>query len=184
MSNIVKIFLATFFLFGSWNVAYGADVAKIGVVDFQKIIEKSDMGKASSETIKGRGNKMTATLKEKEAEIEKTKKELDQKSLVMNKDASEEQEQALRNKINDLASLQRRYSRELKELQNSLLGKLENDLKGIVEEIGKKEGYTLIMEKRVGGVMYAPSAIDITDRVIRKLNALNTEDGDKKEGKK
>ncbi|MDL1973294.1 MAG: OmpH family outer membrane protein [Deltaproteobacteria bacterium] len=184
MSNIVKIFLATFFLFGSWNFAYGADVAKIGVVDFQKIIEKSDMGKASSETIKGRGNEMTATLKEKEAEIEKTKKELDQKSLVMNKDASEEQEQALRNKINDLASLQRRYSRELKELQNNLLGKLENDLKGIIEEIGKKEGYTLIMERRVGGVMYAPSTIDITDRVIRKLNALSTEDGDKKKGKK
>ena len=41
-----------------------------------------------------------------------------------------------------------------------------------VEEIGKKERYTLIMERKVGGVMYAPSAIDITDKVIRKLNAL------------
>ena len=56
------------------------------------------------------------------------------------------------------------------------MGKLEKKLGEIVEEIGKKEGYMLIMERRVGGVMYAPSAIDITDRVIRRLNALGTKE--------
>ncbi|MBW2646964.1 MAG: OmpH family outer membrane protein [Deltaproteobacteria bacterium] len=173
MNTIFKsFFIVTIFLFGCWNISYGANVAKIGIIDFQKIIEKSDIGKASTKKIKDRGNEMTKTLKEKEAEIEKRKKELDQKSLVMNKEAREEQERILLNKINDLKSLQRQYSRVLNELQNALLGKLEKNVSVIVEEIGKKEGYTLIMERKVGGVMYAPSAIDITDKVIRKLNAL------------
>ncbi len=174
MNTIFKSFLiVTIFLFGFWNISYGADVAKIGVIDSQKIIEKSDMGKATSKIIKDRWNEMTKTLKDKGAEIERIKKELDQKSLVMNKEAREDQERIIRNKSNDFKSLERQYSRELNGLQNDLLGKLEKNVSVIVEEIGKKEGYTLIMERKVGGVMYAPSAIDLTDKVIRKLNALD-----------
>jgi len=39
----------------------------------------------------------------------------------------------------------------------------------IIEEIGKSEGYLLIMDKR--GVLYSPSTIDITDQVVKKYNA-------------
>ncbi|MBI5592151.1 MAG: OmpH family outer membrane protein [Deltaproteobacteria bacterium] len=41
----------------------------------------------------------------------------------------------------------------------------------VVQDIGKKEGYTLIVEKRTGGVVYAPTSIDITDSVIQIYNA-------------
>lgn len=173
MNNIFKsFFIVTICLLGCWNISYAANVAKIGIIDIQKIIDTSDVGKASLRTLKDRGNEMTKTLKEKESEIERMKKELDQKSLVMNKGAREDRERILRNKINDLKSLQRQYSRVLNELQNNLLGKLEKKVSTIVEAIGKKDGYTLIMERKIGGVIYAPSTINITDRVIRKLNAL------------
>jgi outer membrane protein len=171
MKNIFKpFFIVMICLLGYWNISYGANVAKVGIIDFQKIVENSDLGKASSKTLKDRGNEMTTTLKEMESEIESMKKELDQKSLVMSKEAREDREQVLRNKIDDLQKKQRQFSRELNELQNNLLGELEQKVDKIVEEIGKKEGYTLIMERRVGGVMYAPNDIDITDKVIRKLN--------------
>jgi Skp family chaperone for outer membrane proteins len=38
----------------------------------------------------------------------------------------------------------------------------------MVEEIGKKEGYLLIL--RSEGVMYAPDTIDITDAIIKQMN--------------
>jgi outer membrane protein len=41
----------------------------------------------------------------------------------------------------------------------------------LVQDIGKKEGYTMIVEKRTGGVVYAPMSIDITDTVIQAYNA-------------
>ena len=37
----------------------------------------------------------------------------------------------------------------------------------LVEEIGKKNGYLLIISNI--GVLYAPNQIDITDQIIRKL---------------
>ena len=172
MNNIFKsFFIAMICLFGCTNVSYGANVAKIGIIDFQRIIVNSDLGKASSKILKDRGNEMTTTLKEKESEIESLKKELDQKSLAMSKEAREDQERIIRDKIDDLQKTQRQFSRVLNELQNNLSGELNQKVAEIVEGMGKKEGYTLIMDRRFGVVMYAPNDIDITDKVIRKLNA-------------
>ena len=50
-----------------------------------------------------------------------------------------------------------------------LMQKLQQDVTAITQEIGKKEGYLLIMDKR--GVIYTPNSVDLTDKLIQKLNA-------------
>ncbi|MBW2259706.1 MAG: OmpH family outer membrane protein, partial [Deltaproteobacteria bacterium] len=60
---------------------------------------------------------------------------------------------------------------------------ITKDVFEIVEKIGKREGYTLILDRRVGGIVYAPTAIDITDKVIKEYNAMDAK-RDKKEGAK
>jgi outer membrane protein len=45
----------------------------------------------------------------------------------------------------------------------------------IANELGKREKYTLIIEKKNAGVIYAPDQIDITDRVINKYNAVTAQ---------
>ncbi|OEU46512.1 MAG: hypothetical protein BA872_07675 [Desulfobacterales bacterium C00003060] len=166
-------------LFGLSGIVYGAEVQKIAVIDLQKIIEKSDAGKRSSVEIKGQGKKMEGILKKKGAEIDELTKALDQKSLVMSEEAREKKEQALRVKVDDFRSLQRRYQDVLRELNMNLSGKITKDVFEIAEKIGKRDGYSLIIDRRVGGVIYAPSAIDITDDVIKKYNALDAKRGEK-----
>jgi outer membrane protein len=155
------------------GTALGAEVAKIGIVDFQRIIDTSNAGKRSAVEIKSQGKKMEQILKEKEAEVEEIKKTLEQKALVMNEDALEEKERSLRIKTNDFKSLRKRYLETLKELNLKLSNRIKEDVFEIVEETGKQGGYLLILEHRVGGVVYAPSSIDITDRVIEEYNALD-----------
>jgi outer membrane protein len=159
------------FVFG--GVAYGADVQKIGVIDLQKIIEESSVGKRSSVEMKSQGKKMEDILKEKGAEIEELQKALDQKGKVMSKAAREKKEQELRDKITDLKSLQRRYQDVLRELNLNLSKQITKDVFEIVEKIGKRGGYTLILDRRVGGIVYAPDAIDITDTVIKEYNSMD-----------
>jgi outer membrane protein len=156
------------------GTALGAEVAKIGIVDFQRIIDTSNAGKRSAVEIKSQGKKMEQILKEKEAEVEELKKTLEQKALVMNEDALEEKERRLRIKTNDFKSLRKRYLETLKELNLKLSNRIKDDVFEIVEEIGKQGGYLLILEHRVGGVVYAPNSIDITDKVIEEYNVLDT----------
>ena len=157
-----------------FGTALRAEVAKIGIVDFQRIIDTSNAGKRSAVEIKSQGKKMEQILKEKEAEVEELKKTLEKKALVMNEDALEEKERSLRIKTNDFKSLRKRYLDTLKELNLKLSNRIKEDVFEIVEEIGKQGGYLLILEHRVGGVVYAPNSIDITDKVIEEYNVLDT----------
>ncbi|MCK4486415.1 MAG: OmpH family outer membrane protein [Desulfobacterales bacterium] len=180
--NMRNLFLTlTLCFFGLSGIAYGAEVQKIGVIDLQKIIDKSNPGKRSSVEIKSQGKKMEQILKKKGAEIEELRKTLDQKALVMNNEAREAKEEDLRVKINDLKSLQRRYQDVLRDLNINLSKQITNDVFEIVEGIGKRAGYSLIIDRRAGGVVYVPNAIDITDKVIEEYNAMDAKRG-KKEG--
>ena len=80
--------------------AMAADVAKIGVVDIQRIMSTSEQGKASKAQIKEQSDKMTTALKEKGAEIEELKKQLERESMVMSKEKREEKEREFRIKLN------------------------------------------------------------------------------------
>ena len=151
------------------HLAFAADVAKIGVIDLQKILETSASGKAIQNQLKKEKDKMEADLKKKGAEIENIRKRLEREAMVMGKEKREEKERESRIKINDFKSLQKKYRMNLQKLEGKLMTQLKGDIDEVVGEMGKKEGYLLIVNKL--GVVYAPNSIDITDKVIGKLNS-------------
>ena len=150
------------------GTAMAADVAKIGVIDLQRVLETSNPGKAAQVEIKKQKEKMETDLKQKGAEIEQIRQRLERESMVMNKDAREEKEREARIKLNDFKTLQKRYRSELQTLEKRLVNQLQDEVFSIVEELGKKEGYLLIISKI--GVLYSPTTIDITDTLIQQLN--------------
>ncbi len=152
--------------------AYAADVAKIGIVDLQRIMSTSEHGKAAKAQIKKQSDEMTQKLKAKGAEIEELKNQLERESMVMSKEKREEKEREFRIKLNDLKSLEKRYRGQLQALEKKLAGELRKTVYVLVEEIGKKEGYLLIINNF--DVLYSPGAIDITDQLIKQLNARYT----------
>jgi outer membrane protein len=160
--------MLSLFYFSSLSLA--ADVAKIGVIDLQKILENSEAGKSIQADLKAQKEKMELDLKQKGTEIEAIGKRLERESMVMSKDMREDKEREQRIKINDFKTLQKKYRTELQKLEAQLMNDLQDNLKNLVETMGKKEGYLMIINKL--GVLYAPSSIDITDKVIQQLNAL------------
>ena len=66
-------------------------------------------------------------------------------------------------------------------LNIKLVSRIQTDVVKLVEEVGKKEGFLLIIEKREAGVMYSPSTIDISDKIIQLYNQQYTEEMSKKD---
>jgi outer membrane protein len=170
--NMMKSILAVgvlsfFFLTGASSAA---DVAKIGVVDFQKILEVSNPGKTAQVEINKQGKQMENDLKDRGTEIEDIEKKIERESLVMSKEVREEKQREMRIKIGDFKALQQKYMEDFKALENRIISRIQKEVVELVQEIGKKEGYTLIVERRTGGVVYAPMSIDITDTVIQIYN--------------
>ena len=173
---VTMIFSICFF--GAYS--YGADVAKIGVVNFQDILEKSDAGKMATEEINKSGKEMEDSLKKKGEEIDAIKNKLERESLVMSKEMREEKEREIRISINDFKTLKNKYMADFKQHEARLVRDIQKEILEIVEEMGKKEGFLIIFEKREAGVLYSPDTIDITDRLIQRYNDVFSKKGSKK----
>lgn len=174
------IVFSIFFFVGS---SYGADVAKIGVVDFQQILEKSDAGKKATEEINKQGKEMEADLRKRGEEIDEIKKKMEREALVMSKEMREEKEREIRIGIGDFKALKDKYMTDFKQHEARLVRDIQKAVLEVVSEMGKKEGFLIIFEKREAGVLYSPDAIDISDRLIQQFNAKFSQNASKKNKK-
>ncbi len=147
------IFLFFFFAFSS----YGADVSKIAIVDLQKVGELSSAGKKIRAEITKKGKGMETELRSKGDEIQKLEKGLEREAPVMSKEQREIKKREINIKLYDLKSLEKRYKEELFKFQNEKLKEMNKEVSEIVQEIGKNEGYLLIIERM--GVLYSPSQL-------------------------
>ena len=166
--KIFPILFLGLLCFGSF--AEAADVAKIGVVDFQKILQNSSAGKYAQAEINKKGKEMESELAKKGAGIEERKKQIEKESLVMSKEMREEKQREIRIQINDLKVMQQRFTREFKAFENRLVQRIRTDVLKIVDGIGKSEGYLMIVERKTGEVIYSPTSVDITDAFIQNYN--------------
>jgi outer membrane protein len=169
MPKLRLIFVfASIAIFMMAGFCYAADVAKIGVVDLQRVLETSAPGKSAQSDIKKQKDEMEKDLQQKGAAIEQIRQRLEREAMVMSKETREEKEREARIKLNDFKSLQKRYRADLQVLEQRLVNQIREDVLSLVDEIGKKEGYLLIISEI--GVLYAPKTIDITDKLIQQLN--------------
>jgi outer membrane protein len=150
------------------TTGFCADVAKIGTVNFQKIFDNSTTGKQVREEINQEGKRMETDLKQKGEEIKALEQLLERDAGVMSKDARDEKKWQLDRKIDDVKALKRKYDRQIQELQVRLVNQVRKEVLGVIQSYGKKEGYLLIIEDI--SVVYAPQAIDVTDKIIQMYN--------------
>jgi len=162
--------------------SYGADIAKIGVIDLQRVLDQSSAGKKANAEIKKQGKKMETELQEKGAEIEELRERMEREALVMSKEMREEKERDIRIKINDFKSLERKFKQDMQLLNRQFTKQIHEETIELVQEIGKTEGYLLIIEKTV--VLYSPNTVDITDQLIQKYNASFAEKAKEKSNTK
>ncbi len=148
--------------------ASAADVAKIGVVDFQQVIQESEAGKQVQKRIQKQGRQMESELQELGGQIEDLQKQLSRDSMVMSKEKRQEKQREMEIKRYDFQSKKKEYENEFRQMQSELVGKMQEEILAIAEEIGKKEGYLLIVEKNAA--VYYPDSIEITDKVIKAYN--------------
>jgi outer membrane protein len=147
-----------------------ADAIKIGIVDLQKILESSEGGKEWREKMKKEIEVRESELKKQGSELEDLKTKLERETAALSKEARETKERDFKNKVTDFRALEKKYRNEIQEMQLKLSGEIQKDVFQIAEEIGKKDGYLLILEKREAGIFYSPKNIDITDRLIQEYN--------------
>jgi outer membrane protein len=159
-----------------------ADAPKMGTVNFQKIFENSNGGKAVKEQINTEGQRMEQDLQKKAEETKALEERLARDTGVMSKQARDEQRWELERRVDDLNTLKRNYERRIQDLQMRLVNEVRQGVLKVVQEYGQKEGYVMIIEDI--SVVYAAPNLDITDEILKRYNDYYAKQGSARQGPK
>lgn len=162
-SGMKCIFVASI-LFLWCGTAFGANVAKIGVVDFQRVLKESRAGREAAEELRTKQMERMAELGRMKRDIASLQASLERLELSSTTRKFNEKRKELDTLLGEFKVADENYSRLFAEINGRQTEKIRRELDGIIDRLGRKGGYLLIIAKKE--VLYAPQSMDMTDRLI------------------
>ena len=165
----MKYWLVVATLVLSFSVSYAQERIKIGYIDIQKVIAESQAGKRARDRFQAQVKKAEADIVKERQEIERLKADLDKKGPLLKDEERRNVESDLQKRSVNLQRSMSDYQQDLQAKNNEMMSDLLKELEKIVNEVGKAEKFTLILER--SQILYSDQGIDITSKVIETYNS-------------
>lgn len=160
------LFLLVFIIFSGGAIASD----KMAYVDVQRVLETSDPGRLALGQLTQRFEDMRAELDQERAELEKMREELQKQSLVLSQDAQQDMEADLRRKVQEFQEMFQAYQARMQQEEQALSEPIIELLFDVINEYGEENEYTIIFDAQGSGIIFASEALNITDKLIEKVN--------------
>lgn len=143
---------------------------KIGVFDANRVSEETDEGKKIAAKLSAFGEKKKAELAAKDKEINDLRAQLDSQNLSLSPEKLQQMQKDVQRKGLELQQAQEaarsEFQIEVSEAQN----KFQEQLIRVINQFGRDEGFTIVLERSSGGVAFASESIDVTTAIVDKFN--------------
>lgn len=173
MKGLIYVVLALLTMFFLQPAPLAAQTVKIGVVDLQKLQKNSKAFQRASVGVKKKFDDMQQKLNDERNALAKLDEDLKKQSMMLSLDAQEDKKREFDKKQRQFKFMYDEYTQEMKDTEMDAIRKIMKELEKIVEDMGKKEGYTIILERRTLGLLYFNNVIDLTDRVTEAYDKQN-----------
>ncbi len=143
---------------------------KIGFVDMKAVIAKSEPGTKAMDQLRSQFKDMKDNLDAQKKTLDTLKDELQKQSMMLSQEAKLDKETQYKRKVRDFQDMGQNYQRKLQQAEQSLSQPIIDKLIDVVQEYGKKNGFTAIFDKQASGLVYHQDSVDLTDAIIAELN--------------
>jgi outer membrane protein len=147
-----------------------AAAEKTGFVDVREIMLTSSAGKKAAEDFKKAFEKDKEAIQEKEAELKKLKDELEKQRPLLKEEAMKEKETAYQKKFRDYQIMVKDSNEELQAKDQDLSKKMIPEILKIIQAIGEKEKYSMIVDVSAIPLAYHAKENNLTKRVVDEFN--------------
>lgn len=144
---------------------------KVGYVDLQRALNESDAGKAAKERFKVQVDRLQGDLKKKKDALDAMKERLEKKASVMKAEEARNLEKDYQRKLRDFELAYKDSQGELQQKDNELTIELLKELQVVIQDFGKENGFSIILEQSSSSVLYGAEDLDLTDQIISRYNA-------------
>jgi len=165
----VKYWLAVVVLVFSSSATFAQEKIKIGFIDIQRVIAESQAGKRAKERFQAQVKKAEADVVKERQDIERLRADLDKKGPLLKEEERRNLEADLQRRSVTLQRAMSDYQQELQQKNNEIMSDILKELEQIVNEVGKADKFTLILER--SQILYSDQGIDITSKVIETYNS-------------
>ena len=179
MRVAVGIALVAIMVLGA-HPAAAQHALKIGYVDYYRVVNESEDGKKANDALTREFEPLKNDLKVREAAMKKLEQEIKRQQDVLSPETLREKRDTLRIKVKSYYIAKKDARERFTQRNAKLLKPILEDLKEVVKEIGQEGKFTMIFENSSksddllgmqSNILYASSAIDITDKVLAAFNA-------------
>ena len=143
---------------------------KIGVIEVQRIVQESAVGKESLARVQKLQQSKAEDLQKRQKELRDLEQKIQDQGKSLSEDAMEKLQKDYQTKALDLKRAQDDAQRELEETQRKELADLERRVMPLIDGVAKEQGFTLVFNKFQSGLLHADASADVTDAVIAKFN--------------
>jgi len=171
MKRFTFMLIAAFCIFSFTLGTSTAFAEKIGIVDIQKLQDKSKEFQKIREQIETKAESLRGKLRTEANKLNEEEKEYEKQSMMLSLDAKETKFFELEKKRRLYQFTMDEYNRELRLLEAESTRIISRKLQDIVSKIGVAGKYSLVFEKNTPGLIYSDQAFDITDEVIKNLDS-------------
>ena len=165
----MRVFILTFFLVLCMSLTAGAET-KIGFVDMKAVIAKSEPGSKAMEQLKSQFKDMKDNLDAQKKSLDTLKDELQKQSMMLSQEAKLDKEAQYKRKVRDFQDMGQSYQRKLQQAEQNLSKPIIDKLLEVIQDYGKKNGFTAIFDKQASGLVFSQDNVDLTGTIIAELN--------------
>ena len=143
---------------------------KIAVVDFQRVLMESSLGKDYIKGAKKNIEKKQALLAKLEDQVRAMRDKFNEQKLVLDEKVRDQKAEELSYKMKELQRKSEDFQAEVKiadgKFQRDILSVLMKEVKSVAEQLG----YDIVISKASPGLMYVSESMDITSKVLDRMN--------------
>jgi len=151
----------------------GAEELKIGFIDSEKIFAEYQETSVAQAQFEADIQKWNQELEQRKRELQKMTEDFESQRLILSKAKQAETEEQLQAKRTELDAFVQEIwgpSGKVAQRNEQLTRPIVEKIREVLNDIGTAEGFSIIFDAIDGNVVYADQALDLTDRVIARLN--------------
>jgi outer membrane protein len=170
--NVVKPYLvksvAVFALVLSLSISAEAQEVKIGVVNIPQLMDQAPQARVAMEALDEEFQPRQREIIARQTEFQELSEKVQRDLAVMGETERRNAEKDLRDMQREVTRLQNEFREDLNLRRNEELGNLQRSMLKEVQDFAQAAGYDLVVGD---GVLYASAAVNITENVLRAMEA-------------
>jgi outer membrane protein len=144
--------------------------AKIGFVNFQRVVQESADGKVSSAKVNALFTKKQNEGAEKAKQLQANQQKLQASGSVMSEAARTQLEKEIEKQQVEAQRFQQDAQAEVTELQNELQAEFIKKVTPILQAVAQEHGLHVLFNAQEAGFAWVDPGLELTNDVIKKLD--------------